>query len=284
MRKAEQLIIGLPKAGKTTFLAALWHVIDQPEISTSLVKDGFPLLREYLNRIRDEWIAGRVVGRTPYVSRQAVTLQLKKPTTGDSVELKVPDLSGELFALQLSQRRWSEDFDRLATTATGILLFVNPGALIEPEAIDDVSDLAALLGADNEPYAATATEEWDHQHVPSQVQLMELIQFLRWRRPVDKLNIALVVSAWDMVGEGVEPAEWTKQRLPLLHQYILTNADWLTTRIYGVSAQGGTYSPETVQALLDDHPRAATRILVTGPDCNDHDITEPINWLLSVSG
>jgi hypothetical protein len=44
------LMLGLPKAGKTTFLAALWHVLKPGEIPGSLLMGPREGDQEYLNR------------------------------------------------------------------------------------------------------------------------------------------------------------------------------------------------------------------------------------------
>lgn len=279
MKTALQLIMGLPMAGKTTFLAALWHVVDQPEVPTSLVLHEMPPQREYLNQIRDEWIKCRPVARTALSSQRTVNMVLTDRTTGNTAELLFPDLSGELFASQIADRRWSDDFDRLVQQAAGVLLFLNPASVVEPQAIEDVAALAEALGAPTET-VSSAIEPWQHSHVPTQVQLVELLQFLRWRRRTDRMRVGLVVSAWDLIGAGVSPQDWIRQRLPLLHQFLECNSDWLTTATYGISAQGGTYSADTVQALLNGNPRPSKRIVVAGPHCDPHDITAPIKWLL----
>ena len=60
----KQFMIGLPGAGKTTFLAALWHVIESSEIEGQLVLaklvDGD---NTYLNNIRDSWADAKALER-----------------------------------------------------------------------------------------------------------------------------------------------------------------------------------------------------------------------------
>jgi hypothetical protein len=269
MNTSLHLIVGLPMAGKTSFLAALWHVLDQPEVSTSLVLHGMPADREYLNQIRDEWIRCRHVARTALSSQRTVNLTLSDKKSGTKVELSFPDLSGEVFAAQLEERQWSDEFDRQVAQASGVLLFLNPGSVVEPQGIEDVWSLADALGAPVESGSAVV-EPWRPSHVPTQVNLVEILQLLKWRRQRGNLRVGIVVSAWDLIGPSQTPQEWIRQRLPLLDQFVSSNTDWLTTSIYGISAQGGTYSPDTVDALLRAHPRPSKRIVVVGPGCDPH--------------
>ena len=49
------LMVGLPGTGKTTFLAALWHVAKSHEVPGSMRLERREGDQEYLNWIADEW-------------------------------------------------------------------------------------------------------------------------------------------------------------------------------------------------------------------------------------
>ena len=291
MRESAQIFVGLPMAGKTSFLAALWHVLDQPEVPTSLKLSQLPPSREYLNYIRDAWFACRTVDRTPLSSREVVTLHVEDSTTGDAARLIFPDLAGENFIYHIRERRWDEEFDGFVAKANGIVLFVNPAVITEPIPLEVLEAHAAAIGDEGahvreaDDSGEEPNQPWEHRHLPTQAQLVELLQMLRWRKAnSESLRVAIIVSAWDLVsGQGQTPGEWIAARLPLLHQFCVTNADWLATRSYGVSAQGAHYSAQMVESLRD-MPKQSSRVIVAGVDCGPHDITGPITWLLSGRG
>jgi stage III sporulation protein SpoIIIAA len=52
---SNQLIIGLPETGKTTFLAALWHVVTSEEVNESLRLERLHGDSKYLNEISAKW-------------------------------------------------------------------------------------------------------------------------------------------------------------------------------------------------------------------------------------
>jgi hypothetical protein len=84
---------------------------------------------------------------------------------------------------------------------------------------------------------------WESQKAPTQVQLIELLQFIvaqEYFRPPFKL--AVVVSAWDMlVGLGNSPKHWVSSQLPMLSQYLESNELTFQPSFYGLSAQGVQY-------------------------------------------
>src|SRR3954469_5056688 len=70
------VMMGLPGSGKTTFLAALWHQLESAEIATAFTTDRLQRDREYLNRIRDAWIAFEEVPHTSAGIEQSALLHL----------------------------------------------------------------------------------------------------------------------------------------------------------------------------------------------------------------
>jgi hypothetical protein len=102
-------------------------------------------------------------------------------------------------------------------------------------------------------------------------------------------RLAVMLSAWDKArGEGRSPQEFLEQKVPLLHQYLEQNAEKWTFSTYGVSAQGGDYdktTPEGPSSLetqeLRELDAPSKRIQLVEVSTTSHDLTKPIEWLLS---
>ena len=116
---------------------------------------------------------------------------------------------------------------------------------------------------------------------------MDLLQILM-RPPIGHpaLRIAVVVSAWDLVETlqdkgGVPrlaPREWLRTELPLLDQFLSSNADAIVFRVFGVSAQGGDYGDTTVvDGLQGVNP--AERVRVVDETAIGNDLTILLDWL-----
>jgi hypothetical protein len=93
-------------------------------------------------------------------------------------------------------------------------------------------------------------------------------------------RIAIIVSAWDLVrGEYDSADDWLQKRVPLLFQFLQSNEQEHPWRAYGVSAIGGNLKEEREELLKKDR---CERIFITGEGVlNEHDIAEPIRWLIS---
>jgi hypothetical protein len=93
------------------------------------------------------------------------------------------------------------------------------------------------------------------------------------------VQLAVIVSAWDLVGQSAgSPSNWLATRLPLLSQYLRANPDRFATRIFGVSAQGGDLTRDGERLLLEDVP--ARRIVVVEDTSETHDLTAPVRWAM----
>ncbi len=280
--ECKQLVLGLPGTGKTTFLAALWYLVVWGEVNTALRLDRLHGNREHLNRISNEWLSCRPVERTPIGSETIVSMKLVATDSGERTDVFFPDMSGELFNLQWKERKCSRAHYDLARDASGVLLFLHPGNVVEPVRIDDVSPIVEELAGVRA--AGDLDEEgprpWDPDRAPTQVKLVELLQFLV-REPfaIPHLRVAVVVSAWDLIGgQAGSPADWLAARLPLVQQYLRTNAERYTARVYGVSAQGGDLRRDGERLLREVAP--AKRIVVVGDDTLPHDLTAPVRWAM----
>jgi len=241
----------------------------------------------YLNKIRDAWLAFKPVGRNPTDTETFVSMWLKRSAGDEEVHLTFPDVSGESFKQQWISRQLTVSYDKCLRSANGAILFIRPNSITLPLRIAEVDDLAALIDDDVAKEVAAPTmvapppTPWDIEKAPTQVQLVELLQFLMRHphfRPPFRLVIA--ISAWDLVtASKVNPENWIVQQFPLLSQFLSSNRKSFEVAFYGVSAQGGEYEGDDVAALQNKNPATRTEIVGNGVK-NKHDITEPLLWLM----
>jgi hypothetical protein len=269
-------ILGLPRSGKTTFLAALWHLIDAGEVSTKLVLDKLVGDHAYLNTIVEAWRRCEEVPRTSRAAETKVTIHVQDPASGQKVVLCFPDLSGESFEDQFAARSCTSDYVEGYTGVGGILLFVNANRPSDGMTLADVGP--GIADADEAPQIESE-REWTADLVPEQVRLVDLLQFLL-RPPFVRRQrrLAVVVSAWDAVLDPKpSPERWLARELPFLHQFLTNNLDSFTTHVYGVSAQGGDVVGDQRTQLVKQTP--GRRIQCVGPGADPHDLTAPLVWL-----
>jgi len=284
----KQLIVGLPGSGKTTFLAALWQVVTTREVPGSLSLIKFEGDRRHLNKIHKAWLQFREVGRTVQNTEQVVSMKLSLPGSDETAGLVFPDMSGESFRQQWVDRKWTREYDALARESCGVLLFVHPTKVIAPNRIHPgVEEAVSLLGnvEDTQGETAVADEDiflpdWDPKKSPTQVQLVELLQFIEQQFYLDNIRrVAVLVSAWDLVRARYESSqEWLSKRLPLLDQYLRANRERFQSRVYGISAQGGPLDGDI--SRLQQYEYQSERIEIVGEGCAPHDITAPVKWAM----
>lgn len=277
------LLIGLPATGKTSFLAALWYLVQHRQVTTRLRLKQFGGDSSYLNQIANAWAEYELVPRTMTDSEKVVSMLLKDVQTEEPVNVTFPDLSGESFNLQWTTRQCTESYDEFLRSANGAILFLTPLNHRKPIRIDMATPLVEIIVGGkkiDDPVQDTSLPlaPWNPERVPTQVEIVELLQFISSRDYFDPpFRLAVVVSAWDrLVNLKRSPSEWLSDECPLLDQFLASNKDKFETAVYGVSAQGDDYS-HTAQ-LIDKKP--SERIQVTGRNVgNPHDLTEPLLWL-----
>ena len=283
------VIMGLPASGKTTFLAALWHLVESNETECRLRLDRWEGDLSYLNRIAEAWRNFEKVPRTSQVGDVDVVIHLVDRETGVRGSAFFPDLAGETFDAQVEARRCRPHFVEDVADDDGILLFVSADA--KGDALSIVELNAAMppvpagapeadAGAALPP--AERPAEWSPRLVPGQVRVVQRVSDLL-RAPFEprRRRLAVMVSAWDLAaGAGVDPDGWLATRMPLVHQFLRSNGSSFDHRVWGVSAQG---------VSLDDGPAVdeaarltpSRRIRIVGPDGDGHDLTSPLVWLMS---
>jgi len=278
------LLMGLPATGKTSFLAALWYLVQHQQVKSRFRIERFEGDSTYLNQITKAWAEYELVPRTPVRdSVPTVSMVLRDTKSGQTLTLTFPDLSGESFALQWLARQCTHDYDSFLRKASGAILFVTPLNYQRPIRIDMVNSLAEqIINGEPKPVPpqdpTLPIKPWDPISAPTQVQLVEILQFISSRdyfKPVFRLVV--VVSAWDqLVNEKESPSEWIAKTFPLLNQFLESNKGTFETAVYGVSAQGADYSEAAKLAEMVP----SERINVTGVGIdNPHDLTEPLLWL-----
>ena len=78
MKNGSCFILGLPAAGKTSFLAALAYSLEQTDIQTKLKWDRFTGNHQYLALLAETWAKGEKVPRTnPGTEQERLHLQLQ---------------------------------------------------------------------------------------------------------------------------------------------------------------------------------------------------------------
>lgn len=288
MAERSIVICGLPGSGKTTFLAAFWHLVTAREVDTTLrfgsLKDGDS---SHLNAIAVRWRAAKVQQRTELGSGRLVSINLIDEA-GAAVRVSFPDLSGESYRRMWEDRDCEPAVADILKSSGGVLLFVHADRIQAPQWVVDVAALSRRLGLELQPGQEVP---WHPRLAPTQVQLVDLLQLLRLP-PLDvgPRRLAVMLSAWDKVApEGRTPEAFLSERLPLFDQYLRQGADGWTWRVYGVSAQGGDYEQDSQEATNSlraeiealramDQPSARIRLVTEREE--SHDLTESIAWLM----
>ncbi|RJR40217.1 MAG: hypothetical protein C4576_20175 [Desulfobacteraceae bacterium] len=277
MSQNDILLCGLPESGKTTFLAALWYLLSQREMPTTLALRALPHQREYLNDISRKWSRFIPITRTPGEEVHEISLQLQ---VHDAViDLHVPDMSGETWEGLWATRGCEGHVVEWIQRASGIMLFLHSDKVRPP--LDIMTHNAMIEAVGGTPESGNSIE-WSPKKTPTQVILVDVLQALSLS-PFGKEGrlLAVVVSAWDKAEDtGMTPDHFLKVHLPLLHQFIKCSGCFSEIKVFGVSAQGGDLRSESDSERLKAQDVPSERIRVVEENVTTHDLTVPIHWLM----
>ncbi len=272
-------ILGLPSAGKTSYLAALAYSLQQKQVETKLHWNSFSGDHQYLASLAETWLTAEPVSRTSVGNQQTSLTICLNDCEGKIFNITFPDLSGETFQKQYVDREIDKSLADSIINGNGILVFINPRDIIEPELISELP-LASRLETD--PNIAVQ-ERNPANDDPTEVQIVQLLQdieFLLDDEKGKKIPLAIIISAWDIVDDSHSiPEDCIKERTSLLWQFLKANDDTFLTSYYGISAQGGALETDEESEMLIDQfeTNPAERILVVNSvGEKSHDITLPL--------
>lgn len=287
---ASFVVMGLPESGKTTFLAALWHLIEADETDCGLKLDGYRGDLTYLNKIAEAWRTFQKVPRTSLLGSVDVTINLLNQETGIRGAAYFPDIAGEVFDRQVIERRCRPEFVEEVSIDDGILFFISADVKEDNLSVVELNSRIKVEMGDLEAAGLVSAgaiksnyeREWEQDRLPTQVKIVQILSDLQ-RRPFKqrRRRIAMLISAWDLTsGMDLSPSQWLSHHLPLVDQFLKTNAQAFQYEIYGVSAQGVDLGNATA---VDEAARLtpSRRIQIIGPKGAGHDLTIPLVWLMS---
>lgn len=271
-------IAGVPDAGKTTFIAALWHIISRNSSALELQFTTNPENTTYLNEIWEYWVSMRKIERSKIPVPDDITINVKRASDGEELVLDIPDFMGEQFqkiidhTLPDNIKQWIEKSDRM-------LYLIH---LLDDNIKDDMEKDAFQ---DNEEIDRVKEKEDALPLAPEKMmqasQNMMVLKYIANHAKMKKVAIGL--SAWDVkMNEGKTPEEFLKHRSPVLYNFIKLH--FSECIFFGVSAQGFDYKDKSEKEFeMIDKARKCNRafIVFNNEKETSPDLTKPFNYLIS---
>ena len=264
-------LLGLPRTGKSTYVGALWLLVQDPSANRVAETDARGD-RSYVDELADIVARAKEMPRTPVDSREGLSVTVAFGGGSDLV-LNLPDLSGESVRELVEDRHWRPTLDEAVQAADALVLFVHPERIETPIPISMTLGVAGDLATDT---GTGGTPAFDPKKACTAAKLVDLMEnILDATRHSPPTRIAVVVSAWDTVGGDRTPEEWLAERLPGLSDMLIANRELVECRVFGVSAQGGRL-PEQEAELVGRELRL--RAFARAGSGQPADLSDPIRW------
>ena len=281
--------LGLPRTGKSTYLGALWQLVQDSD-EPGIVERDVTGDRSYLQELGERVAVGAEIGRTEVASGEGMQLTLGFEQ-GD-VRVEIPDLGGETLRLLVEDRVWHPRLKNTIAAADAMLLFLHPEEHCLPTAIgiaDEVlKGLESTQGAGDTELAdrpdggsrnAREVPEFENAAACTVAQCLDALENILWyRRSRWPIRLVIVISAWDTVDGSLTPAEWLRDRAPALDSFANANTDMVEWSLYGVSAQGGRLPDDRDELLARGSVRERAYARSARGDAVS--LAEPLRWVL----
>lgn len=272
MENKNILLAGLPAAGKSTYVTALWAIEKDGKSNHLLSCDGFPSESSYIDGMRDNWTVFKEVRRTSFAEPQEIILPMKSSRNGKKISLVLPDFKGEVFQRVLDNVV-SDDVREWCDKAEGILFMLNIGNT-SPDLFQE--DLSETTKPKVEPEKAVMTSN----DITDAIKNVLLMKFLRIK--MGDCPISICFSCWDTidVGEDINAEQWVKENHPCVYNFVENH--FSKHRYFGISAQGVDYTDiceENEDELAEKTTKKERSFVYT--DKKSYDITEPIYFIVT---
>lgn len=263
------LMVGLPSAGKTTYLAAFWAVEKEGDTGHKVSCLKYPEDTKYLDEIKNKWLSQEEVQRTTLSNE--IHLELVYAEEDKYLTLNVPDFKGEAFQMLLVNEQ-GDSIDRWIGQADGILFLV-PN--IPADSLQD-----EVYGGDESDNKVAVAPSFTINEVSLWTQNVMLLKYL-YEKCGATIPISICFSAWDEINAGgLSTEEWIKKEHRFFYNFVVNH--FRTYKFFGISAQGKKYEEEgAFDENLDELTSKKKRAYVF-TDKKTNDITEPIAFLLEV--
>ena len=272
-------IAGVPDAGKTTFIAALWDIIKRNNGTLELQFTTNPDNTTYLNEIWEYWMSMKKIERSKPPAPDDITINVKRASNGEELVLDIPDFMGEQFQKIIDHTlpdnivQWIAQSDRM-------LYLIN---VLDDSIKDDLEQQDTAQEKD-EIDRAKEREDAPRLAPEKMMQASQNMMVLKYIANHAKMKkVAIGLSAWDVkMKEGKTPEEFLRRRSPMLYNFIKLHFN--DCLFFGVSAQGFDYNDKgEKEAEMKDKARKCNRAFISIGDEKEMspDLTKPFNYLIS---
>jgi hypothetical protein len=272
-------LIGLPRTGKTTYIAALWAYLTSglPEGEHRVTE--FPDDPSYLHEIAGAWAAGKTMPRNSLGASDRIEFTVETPR-GSQLTIVLPDLPGEVFKNALVRPMIDQDTADAVVGSDLLLLFVNAETAKTYTALGDYGLPSENEGANGGSPSGGAIsaqrQEFSIADLDTDTLNAELVHRLAYLcRDRAMPDLLVVVSAWDVAASADQtPVDWLSSEQPMLAQLVEELSRSTRVGVVGISAQGANYedNPAVTEQLSGERPWGCDE------DGTKTDIAGPLRW------
>ena len=284
MKPRSMMLIGGPDSGKTNYVARLWEALRSGAGRLKVIRaENIKDVEEALAHL----LQGRFAPRSEKnieESRRDFKITLGGDPPLESVDLVVPDVTGELWKTAVETSELPADWMGQLAESSAALLFLRVLSDQNVSPLDWVTTQRLLRMAPGGQNKESA--------IPTQVLLSELLRFLELKlhpsKNGDRPRVAVLVTAWDLLDrerKAAGPFSYIESEYPLFAGRIMNN-EALDIKVFGTSVVGGDLERDDAfrAHFVQGDLRSSGFVVTTNNGRSEEslDLTLPITWLIEV--
>ena len=117
------IIVGLPEAGKSTYIGAFWAIEKDGDTGHKLVCSKYPEDSVYLDSLKSSWKKQKEVNRSNQLEENEIIFELSSQSSTEAITLCIPDFKGEKFQ-SIIQNNIASEIDKWFKESDTVLFFL----------------------------------------------------------------------------------------------------------------------------------------------------------------
>lgn len=248
------LIIGGPNAGKTHFGGQLYGRLESRKFEYKIAVNNKPTDLSIFQEVLDNLAEGKRAHHTEASANKSIEL-ITEDSLGNNVIFSFPDYAGEQVKMIVNDRRVNSIWKDYIDKSTSWVLFIR---LHDIQIIEDIIN----RGIPNPEELQKRKEQIPLVKISDAAHFVELLQTLIYikglsvQNKIEKPNLTIVISCWDLLGlEGnTLPSKVLEERLTLLYDFVTNNWKLNSLRILGLSSTEKTLTDDPDDDFIDQTP------------------------------
>lgn len=248
------LIVGGPNVGKTHFGGQLYGRLNSRKFSYKISPHNRPSDLTIFQDVIDKLAEGKRAGHTEASANRNIELKISDEYENNIV-FSFPDYAGEQVKSIVENRRVNTIWKEYIDASSSWMLFIRLDEVLQLEDIIN-RGIPSAEEIQKRKSQSPPVKVSDAAHFVELLQMLLYIKGVPSLNKVNKPNLAIVLSCWDVLKlpDKTIPSKILKERLPLLYNFVKNTWSDNSLEIIGLSSTERSLTDEPDEEYIEKTP------------------------------